>query len=107
MLGTLSSLLQVVPMAVAPEVLKRAKTRRIGRHRGTLRVAVDDPRSPMRRLLEATAQSSHGLAYPAYDQQWKTLWKAAKLGLIGSEDEGYGQPLTEQGRAWLADPGHR
>lgn len=90
-------------MTLAPEAAKRAKARYLGRRRGTLRVAVDDPRSPMRRLLEQTV--AHGHAFPTYDQQWRTIWRAARLGLI--EDNGamgYMGTITEVGRTWLADP---
>jgi hypothetical protein len=63
-----------------------------------------ETRSALRRLLEQTLRD--GAAYPAYSQQWPTIDRAARLGLIEYGDDvsiGYGQPITEAGRAWLAD----
>lgn len=69
-------------------------------------VALTEKRSPMQRFLEqtASAEARGEGAYVEYDQQYRTMWKAAQDGLIttGNDGYGYGGTLTESGRAYLA-----
>jgi len=55
-----------------------------------------DTRSPMRRLLE-DGQGPPGKVYVNYDEQWRTLWKAQRLGYLENEFD-----LTDAGQAFLA-----
>ena len=69
------------------------------RRRGVFRpreVAVTDTRCPMLRLLQDG--ESNGFIYVNYDAQWRTLWKAERLGYVDHD-----QRLTEKGRAFVAE----
>lgn len=71
--------------------------------RGAYKVAADDRRSPLRRVLESAA--SRGNAFPDYSQQWRVIWRAHRLGfLTDGSGSGYMGQITDAGRAWLADP---
>jgi hypothetical protein len=51
----------------------------------------------MRRFLKQV--EIEGEATPHYDQQWRTLWKAFRLGYITEGNgEGYCGRLTDKGR---------
>jgi hypothetical protein len=69
-------------------------------------VPLTETRSPLRRVLEA-ADGPNG-AIPDYDQQYRTIWRAHRMGFL-TEGQGYGHcgQLTEAGRAWLAKESHK
>lgn len=60
-------------------------------------VDTTDSRSPMLRLLQDG--ESFGHVYVNYDQQWRTLWKAQRLGYVTDDCD---QLLTDAGRAFIA-----
>lgn len=65
-------------------------------HKWTNRPSISrDGKSPMYRLLNAVANS--GLVAVDYHQQWRTLFKAQRLGYIDAD--GY---LTQEGANFLA-----
>lgn len=66
------------------------------RRRGTSRVSIQDKRTPVVRMLQDSADKS-GMICIAYDQQWKTLWKAQELGWVDAN-----QYITDKGREHLA-----
>lgn len=59
-------------------------------------VTPGDTRSPMRRLLE-DGQCGHRFVAVNYDEQFRTLWKAQRLGYLTDE-----QFITPAGLAFLA-----
>ena len=59
-------------------------------------LSIGETRSPMHRFLQETNDAK--VAAPEYHQQWRTLWKAIKLGYITD----FGGQLTAEGRAELA-----
>ena len=70
------------------------------RRRGLKRpryVKLGDERSPMRRLLESAARRD-GNAEAEYDAQWRTLFKAIRLGYVDDNNHA----LTDAGRTFLA-----
>lgn len=70
--------------------------RSLGRPRNL--VAVDDTRSPMLRLLQDC--NVQGMIQVDYAQQWRTLFKAQRLGYVDDR-----QHLTERGAAFVARGG--
>ena len=70
-----------------------AKYRNRMLRRGTKRVAQNDKRTPMHRLLESAHK---GMCCIDYDQQWRTLWKAQRLGFV--DDNQY---ITSKGQEYL------
>lgn len=83
------------------------------RHMGIKRkgpVARNDLRSPLLRLLEdgrcrgdASPAGGHFvMVVVSYDQQWRTLWKAQKLGYVSNDSQ---QRLTEDGVVFLRKHG--
>jgi hypothetical protein len=66
---------------------------------GARRVDHTDKRCPMRRLLEDGALPC-GMVAVNYEQQWRTLFKAQRLGYLDGC-----QRLTDKGRAFLAANG--
>jgi hypothetical protein len=61
-------------------------------------VAIDDKRSPMQRLLSDCLHPD-GSVQPDYEQQFRTLFKAQRLGYV--DDRCY---ITEAGRKFIAQP---
>jgi hypothetical protein len=56
--------------------------------------------SPMVRFLNQV--KIQGEAYPSYDQQWRTLWKAYELDYITEGlGKGYGGKLTDKGQSQI------
>ena len=52
----------------------------------------NDTRSPMHRFLEDAA-TPDGRVFPTYDAQWRTLWKAQRLGYVDGHNN-----ITAAGR---------
>lgn len=65
------------------------------------RIAWGDTRTPMLRLLQGCQLRADGtgrvMVAVEYDQQWRTLWKAQRLGYLDAD-----QYLTTKGREFLA-----
>ena len=62
-------------------------------------VSPNDKRSPMLRLLFDNSTGTVGDAvYVAYDAQWRTLWKAQRLGYLTDPE----QRLTQAGADFIA-----
>lgn len=73
----------------------------IGRGRpGARQVAPTDSRAPMLRLLQDGTCEVPGMIVVSYEQQWRTLNKAVRMGFLDRE-----QRLTEKGREFLAANG--
>lgn len=77
----------------------------MSRRRGVFRsrnVAPTDARSPMLRLLQdgrcAAQPDGRVMVAVLYDAQWRTLWRAQRLGLLDKD-----QFLTDAGRKFLTD----
>jgi hypothetical protein len=60
-------------------------------------IALADKRSPMLRLLQDCECGSTGQIEVAYEQQFRTLFKAERLGLVDKNHH-----LTEKGRNYIA-----
>jgi hypothetical protein len=58
-------------------------------------VEISDARDPMTRLLE-DGQDGNGFVFVRYDQQWKTVARAQRDGML---DEN--QRITDKGRDYL------
>ena len=65
---------------------------------GARYVAPTDNRSPMLRLLQDGTCEDPGMIVVSYPEQWRTLSKAIRLGLL---DEN--QVLTDAGRKFLQE----
>ena len=58
------------------------------RRRGLFRpryVAIGDTRDPMTRLLSGYVEGDQ--VFPQYDAQWKTIWKAQRIGFLDSDQK--------------------
>lgn len=64
-------------------------------------VAVDDKRNPMLRLLQDCV-SADGSVQPNYDHQFRTLFKAVRLGYVDDAHR-----ITEIGRDFLVRAARR
>lgn len=60
-------------------------------------VAPGDTRSPMLRLLSGAFRD--GTVEVWYDAQWRTVFKAKRLGFL---DDNYPARLTDAGHEWVA-----
>ena len=65
--------------------------------RKAIKVNPTDKRSPMLRLL-ADCTLSNGHVEVEYDQQWRTLFKAERLGFVNAD-----MYITESGKKFVAD----
>jgi hypothetical protein len=59
-------------------------------------IAPSDTRSPMLRLLQDGIHGPDGLVEVNYAEQWRTVFKAQRLGLVDSDCR-----ITDAGRQWL------
>lgn len=60
-------------------------------------IAVNDKRCPLRRLLEDCWSEARGTVEVSYEQQFRTFFKAQRLGYIDERSA-----LTDKGREFLA-----
>ena len=72
------------------------------RRRGIYRpryLTLGDTRSPMRRFLEDAENLKTGTVEVQYDQQWRTLFRAQRLGYVSGDGDNV--RITDAGRAFL------
>ena len=62
------------------------------------RVAFDDKRPPMVRLLQD--RDNNGYVFIDYNQQWRTYWKAQDLGYV-EDTENHPEKITQKGLDFL------
>lgn len=72
--------------------MKRRRTISRPRH-----IAMNDKRCPMRRLLEDCWNEKRGTVEVSYEQQFRTFFKAQRLGYIDDRSA-----LTDKGREFIA-----